>query len=132
MAAAAATVAPVTIDIHGAFSDEHGSFVADSPYLCAGGTTSDFVRFVGHGSVVLIKDVKTFDCADGSGSFTLRAQAKVRGCEATDSFNWVVAGGTGAYASLHGAGKGIGTYFPPNACEAEGIDDHLTGMLVLH
>ncbi len=131
MAAAAATAAPATIDGHGLFSEDHSSFSAESPYLCPDGTTTDLVRFVGHGREVLIKDVKTFNCTDGSGTFTLKINARVRDCDSTDNFTWVVAGGTGDYARLRGAGTGVGTYFPPSACEAEGIDDHLTGTLVL-
>ncbi len=35
------------------------------------------------------------------------------------------------YENLQGTGSLIGTYVPADACSAEGIDDHLTGVLRL-
>ena len=129
--ALAATAVSVTIEVHSVFSDEHGTFTADNTVLCEGGTTSDVTRITGNGAVLNIKNIKTFTCSDGSGTFTLRIQAQVRPCEPTDSGTWNVAGGTGDYERLRGGGTLVGTYFPNNACDAEGIDDRLTGTLVL-
>jgi hypothetical protein len=90
-----------------------------------------FARLVvGSDRVLNFKNLKTFTCADGSGTFTLRINAQVMPCSSTDRGVWSVAGGTGAYERLRGAGTLVGSYFPNDACDAEGIDDHLTGTLV--
>jgi hypothetical protein len=41
-----------------------------------------------------------------------------------DQGNWVVVGGTGAYADLHGTGKVTGTALGPNS-----IDDEYAGSM---
>jgi hypothetical protein len=129
-AAAAGATVDATIDVHSVFSNPTGTFTADSPVLCAAGTTSDETRVVGSDRVLNFKNVKTFTCADGSGTFTLRLNAQVMPCSSTDRGVWSVIGGTGAYEGLRGAGTIVGSYFPNDACDAEGIDDHLTGTLV--
>jgi len=129
-ATVAAAAVDATIDVHSAFADPAGSFTADSPVLCPEGTTHDETRVVGSDQVLNFKNVKTFTCADGSGTFTLRINAQVMPCSSTDRGAWSVIGGTGAYEGLRGAGDLVGTYFPNDACDAEGIDDHLTGTLV--
>jgi hypothetical protein len=126
-----AAASDATIEVHQPFDQPEGTFTADSDVLCASGTTSDVVRLTGNGSVINIRDIKTFTCADGSGTFTLKIQAQVRPCETTDQGAWTVIGGTGDYEQLRGAGTLVGTYFPNNACDAEGINDRLTGKLVL-
>jgi hypothetical protein len=128
--ASAATPVDATIDVHSVFGDP-GTFTADSAVLCVTGTTSDVTRVTGGERVLNFHNLKTFTCADGSGTFTLRIQAQVKPCDSTDRGVWSVAGGTGDYEGLRGAGKLVGTYFPNDACDAEGIDDHLTGTLVL-
>ena len=128
--AAAATVVDATIDVHSVFG-EPGTFTADSDVLCGEGTTSDVTRVTGRGRTLTIHNLKTFTCQDGSGTFTLRLEAQVKPCDSTDQGAWSVAGGTGDYERLRGAGNLVGTYFPNDACDAEGIDDHLTGTLVL-
>jgi len=128
---AAAAAVNATIEVHSPFSGDGGTFTADSAALCPAGTTSDVTSITGNGAVLNITNFKTFTCSDGSGTFTLRIQAHVRPCEATDWGAWSVVRGTGDYVSLRGAGTLIGTYFPNNACDAEGIDDVLTGVLVL-
>ena len=130
-AASAEAASAATIKAHSAFSVVNGTFTADSQVLCDSGTTSDVTRVVGQGATLSIHNLKTFTCADGSGTFTLRIQATVQPCDATDRGAWSVAGGTGDYERLRGAGTLLGTYFPNNACDAEGIDDVLTGTLVL-
>jgi hypothetical protein len=130
-AASAAAASAATIEVHSSFSEVNGTFTADSPVLCDSGTTSDVTRVVGQGATLSIHNLKSFTCADGSGTFTLRIQATVQPCDATDRGAWSVAGGTGDYEQLRGAGTLVGTYVPNNACDAEGIDDLLTGTLVL-
>jgi hypothetical protein len=130
-ASAAAVAVEATIDVHSDFSNPAGTFTADSPVLCEEGTTSDQTRITGSDRVLNFKNIKTFTCADGSGTFTLRINAQVMPCDNTDRGAWSVIGGTGVYEGLRGAGTLVGTYFPNDACDAEGIDDHLTGRLVL-
>ena len=127
----AATAATAVIDVHSAFEDPSGTFTAESDLLCPYGTTTDTTSVAGNGRTLTFHNLKTFVCADGSGMFTLRIQASVKPCSATDSGVWSVAGGTGRYADLRGTGTLVGTYFPGDACDAEGIDDHLTGVVRL-
>lgn len=128
---AAVSVADASIDVRSLFEDGGGTFTADSDLLCASGTTSDSTLVAGNGRTITFHNLKTFECADGTGSFTLRLEARVQPCDATTSGTWNVAGGTGDYANLRGAGTLVGTYFPTDACDAIGIDDHLTGQLRL-
>jgi hypothetical protein len=128
--AVAATVVDATIDVHNVFG-EPGTFTADSDVLCEEGTTSDVTRVTGGERALAFHNLKTFTCADGSGTFTLRLEAQVKPCDSVTRGAWSVAGGTGDYEGLRGAGDLVGTYFPNDACDAEGIDDHLTGRLVL-
>ena len=127
----AVTSADTTIDVHSSFTDAGGTFSADSALLCDSGTTSDVTNIAGNGRAITFHNLKTFTCTDGSGTFTLRLQAQVKPCEANTRGVWSVAGGTGAYEGLIGTGTLIGTYFPGDACSADGIDDHLTGVLRL-
>jgi hypothetical protein len=127
---AAVTTADATIDVHTTFGQE-GTFRADSELLCDTGTTSDSTLIAGNGRAITFHNLKTFDCADGSGTFTLRIQAQVKPCSPTTDGVWNVASGTGAYKGLRGTGPLVGTYFPGDACSAEGIDDHLSGVLRL-
>jgi len=127
----AVTVAEATIDVHSSFSQPGGTFTADSDLLCADGTTTDSTLVAGNGRAITFHNLKTFECADGSGTFTIRIQAKVKPCSPTDSGVWNVAGGTGDYEGLQGTGSLVGTYFPVGCDDPEGIDDHLTGVLRL-
>ena len=130
--AAAITTAEATIDVHSTFSETGGgTFTADNALLCESGATSDVTIIAGNGRTITFHNLKTFTCADGSGTFTLRLQAQVKPCDANTRGVWSVADGTGEYDGLHGNGKLVGTYYPDDACSAEGIDDHLTGVLRL-
>jgi hypothetical protein len=125
----AAAGATATIDVRSFFDGSGGTFTADSDLLCDSGTTTDSTLIAGNGRAITFHNLKTFDCSDGSGTFTLRLQAQVKPCSETTSGVWSVAGGTGAYENLRGTGSLVGTYFPGDACSAEGIDDHLTGVV---
>jgi hypothetical protein len=127
----AVTVAEATIDVHSSFSQPVGTFTADSDLLCASGTTTDATLVAGNGRAITFHNLKTFECTDGSGTFTLRIQAQVKPCSPTDWGVWNVAGGTGDYEGLQGTGSLVGTYFPVGCEEPEGIDDHLSGVLRL-
>jgi len=130
MPVGAVTTADATIDVHTSFSAP-GTFTADSALLCDSGTTSDVTIIAGNGRAITFHNLKTFTCADGSGTFTLRLQAQVKPCDANTRGVWSVADGSGDYDRLQGTGSLVGTYFPADACSAEGIDDHLTGVLRL-
>lgn len=123
----------VTIDVHTPFDGSGSTFVASGGVVCGSGTTSDeFVTRGGRGRTLTFHGVKTFICDDGSGTFSLRIQARVQPCDPTDSGTWVVEEATGAYEGLHGSGRLVGTYFPGDSCsDPEGIDDHLTGWMQL-
>ena len=110
-----------------------GTFTASGGTLCAAGTTSDGpVRVTeGRRSAALTFHLeRTFICDDGSGTWTVRIQAHVQPCDENDYGSWVVTGGTGAYTALRGAGQLIGTYYPGDACNAEGIVDEFSGRMV--
>ena len=125
----AVTTAEATIEVHTGFEDGGGTFTAESDLLCASGTTSDATLIAGNGRAITFHNLKTFVCDDGTGTFTLRLEAQVKPCSATTFGVWSVAGGTGDYAGLRGSGSVVGTYFPNDACDAEGIDDLLTGVV---
>ena len=85
----------------------YGSFTATgSGFICGSGDVLD-TRYVWTPSwrdpsgVQLLVD-KTFTCPDGLIFFRL----KVHGVSVSETFNWVILGGTGAYAGLHGEGQG--------------------------
>jgi hypothetical protein len=89
------------------------TFTASAP-LCPSGTFVDTVKAVGGGNGrgplnLVISSVYT--CADGSGTFTLLKQIHIRSTDdtATSTGTFVVKGGTGAYARLHGQGTDDGT-----------------------
>jgi hypothetical protein len=105
-------VSDVTFNPNG---PNYGDFSAagaavDSGLLCPSGTFVDtFIKFGGFQSrigLVEIQVAKTFTCGDGSGTFDLKLQINTDLNTGTETFNWVVTGGTGAYAALAGAGGG--------------------------
>ena len=65
--------------------------------------------------------LKTFTCADGSGTFATGVRAQLVFGSPTDSFTWHIETGIGAYANLHGTGSGVGDELPGE------VDDHFVG-----
>jgi hypothetical protein len=102
-----------------------GTFVADG-VVCPDGTTSDVAFTTGGGDVAIYHSGKTFVCADGSGTFTSRLTARRFAGVPGTTGSWKVASGTGAYASLKGSGKLVGTDLP-----GAGITDVFTGKVSL-
>jgi hypothetical protein len=108
----------VTIVSHVTFNPDgpnYGDFTAtgdavDSGVICASGTFVDTgLRFAGYQSdrgMVQLLVVKEFTCDDGSGTFVVKLQIQANFDTGIETFSWVVLGGTGDYASLHGAGSG--------------------------
>jgi hypothetical protein len=120
---AAAVAAPpldVTIEVE-EFLVADGSFEAFGPavqegLLCAEGTTHDVEGTLwmspNHPWGFNLTVVKEFDCGDGTGTFLVKLKARVfSGGPPASTFHWNVVGGTGAYATLHGSGSGVGS--PP-------------------
>jgi hypothetical protein len=117
--AAAAKPQPVTIVspvvlVDGGYN--YGTFTrSGSDLICASGSFVD-TRYVWagmpygsnpHGDNLQVD--KTFDCGNGLIYFRL----KVHGVYVGETFNWVILGGTGAYAGLHGEGQGTTVYGDP-------------------
>ena len=122
--ALATTPTPVMIEVVTA-SPEGGTFTTSGAGLCPSGTTSDQVRGTPpqpktHAN---FHDLKTFTCADGSGTFTANVQAHLIFGSPTDSFTWNILSGTGKYTNLHGSGSGVGEELET------GINDHFTGAV---
>ena len=86
-----------------------GTFVASGAFS-AGGTVSTAPRFSAGGApdFLIIHATEVFTDASGAGTFTLKRQVKVRPSDTpgvlTGTGTWVVIGGTGVYAGLHGQG----------------------------
>ena len=92
-----------------------GSFTAsgdavDSAALCDAGSFEDSgIRFAGgqaRTGVVQLQVFKTFTCDDASGTFDVKMQIQANFGTGIETFTWVITGGSGAYASLHGGGSG--------------------------
>ena len=105
---------PVTITVQtveAATGEASGPFTAAGPICPSGVTytesrdTSGFER--GFGGQIRV--TKLFVCDDGSGSFELKLNVAIRFGPFSDTYNWVVVDGTGAYADLRGTGSGTGT-----------------------
>ncbi len=130
-AAAEPGSASVAINVDTEFADEGGTFVAHGGVVCPAGSTSDVSTTYEAGRWIFFDVHKTFTCADGSGTFTLRIRAAVRLCDPYDTGTWTVESGTGAYTQLTGSGWLVGSYLPDNSCTATGIEDHLVGKMHL-
>ncbi|MBA2553728.1 MAG: hypothetical protein H0V10_08545 [Geodermatophilaceae bacterium] len=129
-----ATAAPATQVVINAtvdFETGVGSFVAVGGGVCRSGATSDVSVVRPLGGIITFDVHKTFTCADGSGTFTLRIFAGVHPCARFNSGVWRVAAGTGAYETLSGSGQLVGSYLPADSCTATSVDDHLTGKMQL-
>ena len=122
--ALATTGMPVTIEVITS-SPEGGVFTTSGAGLCPSGTTTDQNFGTGgqSGFHANFHDLKTFTCADGSGTFTANVQAHLIFGAPTDTFTWNILSGTGAYTNLHGSGSGVG-----DELETE-VDDHFVGAV---
>ena len=122
--ALATTPTPVSIEVQ-TFSPAGGTFTTSGAGLCPSGTTTDQIAGTPHHPKfhANFHDLKTFTCADGSGTFTANVQAHLIFGSTTDSFTWNILSGTGAYANLRGSGNGVGDELP------NGIDDHFVGAV---
>jgi hypothetical protein len=82
----------------------------DSGTICPAGSFVDTgIRFAGgqaRTGLVQLLVLKTFTCDDDSGTFSLKMQIQANFDTGIETFQWVITGGTGEYAGLHGAGSG--------------------------
>ena len=83
---------------------------ADSGAICPAGSFEDTgIRFAGgqaRTGIVQLQVFKTFTCDDGSRTFDVKMQIQANFDTGIETFTWVVIGGSGDDASLHGAGTG--------------------------
>ncbi len=135
--AAAANTQRVAIVSHMAFNDpppNTGDFTTSgsataSGLICKSGNVTDTrLIFVGDRSgfryQVLVQ--KDFVCDDGSGTIFVKIQVHGN-FDGTESFTWIVQGGTGAYSNLRGSGQGSSI---PNADPSTGNTNSYSGFLV--
>lgn len=111
--AIAATPQTTTFAVVESFETGTGVFTSNGSVLCASGTTTNV--FLGTGGQsdrgLILHDLKTITCDDGSGSFTLLINGRTGFNVGEGTFaQWVVVSGTGDYANLHGRGTETGTY----------------------
>jgi hypothetical protein len=121
---AAPAVTTITIDVN--FSGQElftsGGLICPSgvavtdPFMGAGGGRQGRGAFTFH-------LIKTLTCDDGSGWFRIKVEAGTSPTSSGTVGGFSVVDGTGAYASLHGAGSLQGTFTPT------GILDVYTGRL---
>ena len=117
--AAAATPVAVEIVSHMDFNQEGGfntgDFEASGPavdqgLICESGTVEDtriiLAGFQSPTGRIQIPVRKTFTCDDGSGEIFIKIQVHLDLSSQTETFSWVVLGGTGDYSDLHGSGGG--------------------------
>ena len=82
----------------------------DAGTLCEADTFEDqgirLAGFPARTGEIQIQVLKTFTCDDGSGTFDLKMQIKANPGTGLETFQWVMLGGTDAYAGLHGSGTG--------------------------
>jgi hypothetical protein len=128
VAPAVSAAPPVTvIQIHVDFATGE-TFQASGGVVCPDGwAVTDPVFAAGGGiqgrGVFTFHLIKTLYCADGSGSFQILVDAATAPTSPGTLGGFAVVGGSGDYASLHGAGSIVGTGFDG------GIDDVYTGRL---
>jgi hypothetical protein len=122
--ALATTPTPVTIEVI-TTAPGGGTFTTSGAGLCPSGTTTDQEFGTGgqSGFHANFHDLKTFTCADGSGTFTADVEAQLIFGAPTGSFTWTILSGTGAYTNLRGSGNGVGDELPAE------IDDHFAGAV---
>ena len=81
----------------------------DDGLICESGSVLDVgLIFAGaqSGRKAQIPVRKVFTCDDGSGTLNVKIQVHLDFETSTETFSWVVQGGTGDYASLRGSGGG--------------------------
>jgi hypothetical protein len=134
---AAAPLQRVSITSHMTFNSDGpntGDFTASGPaansgLICGAGDVLDTGLVVGgfqsgRGFQVLVR--KTFTCDDETGTIFVKIQVHANN-DGTETFTWVIQGGTGAYEKLRGSGNGTSV---PNADPNSGNTNNYEGFLV--
>jgi len=89
---------------------ESSGAATEGGLVCPGGVVTDLVEIdsgaVGRGELVDFTVPKEFACDDGSGTIAVTVEIHVDLEGGTESFSWVIDGGTGAYERLRGEGYG--------------------------
>lgn len=122
----------VTIEVEETFPwNDSEDFVASGPavddgLICDAGTVVEASgKVTGSSSPTGFNwlGIKHFTCDDGSGEFFVNMRARIDFRKGT-TFHWAIIGGTGDYASLHGAGSGEGLDCGPD-CVLDVYDGRL-------
>ena len=118
-----------------------GSFTAsgdavDEGVMCRDGTKADLApeKWAGNSDKVTNGQVLSeFTCTEGpltGDTFIIKLQLHIPAESPTWTLNWTVMDGTGAFADLHGSGRGVGSvFFGPDGPPPIGASDVLTGGL---
>ena len=89
---------------------ESSGAATEGGLMCPRGVVTDLVEIdsgaVGRGELVDFRVPKQFVCDDGSGTIAVTVEIHVDLESGTESFSWVIDGGTGAYERLRGDGYG--------------------------
>ncbi len=106
-----------------------GTFTASGDsVLCPSGEVLDLgIKFAGYQSnqKIQITVIKLFTCDNNSeNTFVAKLQIHTLMADGSESFSWVVTGGTGDYAHLRGSGSGITTNASPDG-NTNTYDGHL-------
>jgi hypothetical protein len=104
-------VSPMAFNQEGGFN--HGTFTASGPavdqgVICESGEVDDTrLLFIGWQSDLgaQIPVWKTFTCESGD-AFFVRIQVHLDFATSTETFSWVIQGGTGGLAGIRGSGSG--------------------------
>jgi len=124
-------VSPMTFAPPGEFN--FGTFEASGPavdagLICESGDVNDTGIILAGGQSrvgkLQIPVYKTFTCPDGE--LFIRIQVHLDLNTFTETFSWVVLGGTGAYSHVHGSGDGFSFSEDPNT----GNVNVYSGMLI--
>ena len=119
------------MDIHGPANTGTFSRTSGSQLICSSGTVLD-TRYVwgqphgrgGSPNGVQLQVDKTFDCGDGLLYFRLQ----IHGVLASETYTWVVLGGTGPYSTVRGQGSGVTDSSNFENCTC--VDNYYSGQLV--
>ena len=117
----AAAAQPVAVEIvsHMDFNQEGGfntgdfaasGLAVEEGLICESGTVEDtrliLAGFQSPTGRIQIPVRKTFTCDDDSGEIFIKIQVHLNLNTQTETFSWVVLGGTGDYSNLQGSGQG--------------------------
>lgn len=129
-AASAAPPLNLHIEVNEFINTSGESFLATGPavdagVVCPSGTVDDVSTVVSGapgGSLSILHVLKHFTCGDLSGTFDVRLVVRLDNVTHETTASWMIVGGTGAYASLHGNGSLAGTPIVPGTSIHDAYD----------